>query len=230
MGGLNSFNTANFKTLSIPSLLSVGSQPNLSQYFGGGGSDEVSNLTAPASFFDQLSSSSVDGGDGDAGDENLGIDPQETAVLHSCRESRLDLPNMTALQLDEKAASSSSGAKIDVAEQVYDDARSLARRQSHDGESRRHHHSSISERPEAPVSIAATVPEVCNVFTTSDIGDPFDTILTDQQQPDEVPETRPEPPTTLPTIAVAEPLTSPPHSHAGQSFSVDGPLLSILTC
>ena len=70
MGGLNSFNTANFKTLSIPSLLSVGSQPNLSQYFGGGGSDEVSNLTAPASFFDQLSSSSVDGGDGDAGDDD----------------------------------------------------------------------------------------------------------------------------------------------------------------
>jgi hypothetical protein len=39
----------------------------------------------------------------------------DTAVLHSCRESRVDLPNLAAAA---GSVTSSSQAKIDVAEQV----------------------------------------------------------------------------------------------------------------
>ncbi len=113
-----------------------------------------------------------------------------------------------------------SQAKIDVAEQVYDDARSLARRQSHDGESRRHHHSSVSDKSEH-VSASTSKTEaldVCNIFTASDAADPFITILTGQQQSDvplETAETRPEPPSSLPTIAEPVVVSSTPTSHAG---------------
>jgi hypothetical protein len=77
----------------------------LSQYFGdvgdGGGGGSVSNLTTSASFFDQLSTSTPNVVDEDGVDVAETLDPRETAVLHSCRESRVDLPNLAALQVEE---------------------------------------------------------------------------------------------------------------------------------
>jgi hypothetical protein len=90
--------------------------------------------------------------------------------------------------------------------QVYDDARSLARRQSYDGESRRHHHSS-SVSDHAPADHAP----VCHVFSVA--GDNFDTILSERQ------ESTPEPrPTTLPAVASPEVIASTPNSRAGRTL------------
>ena len=98
--------------------ISGGSQPNLKQYFS-----DARDVSAPAnstpsvSFFDQLSTSNFDERGEDVAE---GIDDRETAVLHSCRESRVDLTNMetNANAADTTATTTTSEAKLDVAEQV----------------------------------------------------------------------------------------------------------------
>jgi hypothetical protein len=125
--------------------------------------------------------------------------------------------------------------------QTYDDARSLARRQSYDGESRRHHHSSVSDRGDHLLSTSSeTSPHVCNIFATSNVTDPFDTILSEQQEEKETHKrhhhrqekhhlqeelenyeekimetTGPDPPTSLPTIAEPVLFNTTPTSHSG---------------
>lgn len=106
----------NYQTFDLLNILLGGSQPNLSQYFGDANDGaSVSSFTGSASFFDQLSPSNVSDERGEDVVESL--ESRETAVLHSCRESRVDLPNLAALQIDDKQTSATSGAKIDVAEQ-----------------------------------------------------------------------------------------------------------------
>ncbi len=90
--------------------------------------------------------------------------------------------------------------------QTYDDARSLQRRQSHDGESsRRHHHSSLSDKADSTTATSTTAatanessssPFVCNIFAASNVSDPFDTIISENanqssEEPQKTVETRP---------------------------------------
>ena len=118
-----------------------------------------------------------------------------------------------------QVATSHSEAKLDVAEQTFDDARSLQRRQSHDGESRRHHHLSKTDSSEShpaatQETLVATDPEasptICNLFATSNIIDPFDTILSDQKSGIAQSEPVPEHPTSLPTISEPYLVSSTP--------------------
>ncbi len=116
-------------------------QPELSQYFSTESSSKQKQQKSPEenSFFDQV---------------NI---PSDASVLHSCRESRIDLP-----LLEQTRAAAVAEAKIDVVEQKFDDVRSLRRRQSSE-------HSS---------SATATEPVVCTIFSEDrdENDDPFDAI------------------------------------------------------
>jgi hypothetical protein len=97
-------------------------EPNLSQYFG----TPVGRAPAPSKseiedseeFFDNFHTDSSDG----------------ASVMHSCRESKVDLATM-----DKKntAVIMPSKAEIAVSEQANDDEKSLQRRQSQEGERQR---------------------------------------------------------------------------------------------
>jgi hypothetical protein len=111
------------------------SQPNLSQYFSDArDATTTPNATPNVSFFDQISSSNLEQSNVDllsasnvdtlstsnvdecGEDVAESIEDRETAVLHSCRESRVDLPTLATLQNAEDEAENE--AKLDVAEQV----------------------------------------------------------------------------------------------------------------
>ncbi len=94
-----------------------GSQPNLKQYFSDARDvSATANSTPSVSFFDQLSTSNFDERGEDVAE---GIDDRETAVLHSCRESRVDLTNMeTNVNAAGTTPTTTTEAKLDVAEQV----------------------------------------------------------------------------------------------------------------
>ena len=154
------------------------------------------------------------------------LENRETAVLHSCRESRIDLTTMSMSHHDE--AISHSEAKLDVAEQTFDDVRSLQRRQSHDGESRRHHHLSKTDSLESHAAatqeteVAAdpeSSPTICNLFATSNISDPFDSILSGQKNENFSSESVPEHPTSLPTISEPYLGSSSPTSRSGSVYT-----------
>lgn len=205
----------------------------MSQYFNDARDFSASsNLTPSVSFFDQLSPSNLlqtpnseEKSNFDECGEDVAedLENRETAVLHSCRESRIDLTTMAMSH--PTVAAAHSEAELDVAEQTFDDVRSLQRRQSHDGEARRHHQSSESHATSTQETHAATdhesSPTIFNLFATSNVKDPFDIILSEQQKSGNLPsseivENRAEHPTSLPTIS--EPCSTPT-SHAGSVFA-----------
>jgi hypothetical protein len=179
--------------------------------------------SSPTSNFEQISAEQESNFDERGEDVAEDMENRETAVLHSCRESRIDLPTMAVSQ--QHVVASHSEAKLDVAEQTFDDARSLQRRQSHEGR----HNMSASE-PHALSTQEATVvsdnesspPSICNLFATSNISDPFDTILSEQKSGNI--ENRTEHPTSLPTISEPYLVNSTPASHPGSVYGTpNGP-------
>lgn len=131
------------------------SKPELSQYFSDGNQTIEKEDT---SFFDQLN------------------EPDD-ALLHSCRESRVDLATLEKTPVV-RSQDVKAEAQIEV-EQKFDDEESLNKRQNSISESRKTHSSSASVSEE---------PVVCTLFKSDDkSGDPFDTITiqeqTKQQQP-----------------------------------------------
>lgn len=136
------------------------SQPNLSQYFGTPGTaagNESGNTTGAAGkeeFFDNFSkvppSSS---GNGDSSD----------AMMHSCRESGVDLTGMA------KKASPPKDAEITVSAQATDDERSLQRRISEEGEMSQAFSNvtiSTTPRPTSLPSAPLQAPLVTNTLPT----------------------------------------------------------------
>ncbi len=139
---------------------SSSSQPDLSQYFGGGqaadsshddsttSSQQQQQQQQQQSFFDQI---------------NVSLDP---SVLHSCRESRVDLSTM---EESSKTTDQVKEAKIEVVEQSYDDARSLRKRQSSERSQ------SLGESKEG-VALPEE-PSVCTIFSKEDAEEsPFDSV------------------------------------------------------
>lgn len=153
-------------------------KPSLSQYFE---EEEAAVPAAPSvtpaasasSFFDQL-----------------GTD-EKTAVMHSCRESRVDLSTLEKKQPE-------SEAKIDVVIQNHDDARSLHRRQSIETHQRQRQNS----ESRTSVSSSEEQPKVCTFFADDETKemvleeekeeeDPFDTIAIETtKRPSTLPSSR----------------------------------------
>ncbi len=169
-------------------------QPDLSQYFGGGsqapgGGGGAAAVTAGASgasaqqdsFFDQIN------------------DPTDPSVLHSCRESRVDLSN---LEEQSKAAATAAGvgggatqqsssaaagkeARIDVVEQSYDDAKSLRRRQSSEKSNSLSDAGDIAPKGNKAIK-GQEEPTVCTIFSGEqergmEEANPFDTVSSQQE-------------------------------------------------
>ncbi len=116
---------------------STASQPDLSQYFGAGSGpagskDAAKPSEAEKSFFDQIN------------------DPQDPSLLHSCRESRIDLTSMGSAARAPPAEGDRE-AKIEVVEQSHDDASSLRKRQN-------------SERTQSVSETKESEPSVCTIF------------------------------------------------------------------
>ena len=185
------------------------SQPDLSQYFGAVEDKtklNVSNQTQPAegsaSFFDEINNSGKD------------------AVLHSCRESRVDLSNLERSAISGASIARAlhqvqSQARIDVAEQKYDDEESLQHRAQF---SREH---SLQETPRASESEA---PSVVTIFKDEKpANDPFDAIRITNSEPRQNEEQK-QPPSSLQLndkndqLAVKESISTPTASTAEHSM------------
>ena len=174
-------------------------------------------------FFDQIQSQSHG---------PLKLDPNQqidSSVLHSCRESRVDLSSLkevTDLPVhtsEEKSSNNKTNsdkeACIDVVEQEFDDARSLQRRTSQDqvkqqNRSRNESTRTEDEEPklftffaESPIGTKDNVSREENITkeeTLKEDKDPFDTIVMSQGAQ------KPSPPTSLqtPKISTEQPTSS----------------------
>lgn len=161
------------KTMASNEESSDSGKPDLSSYFGGDSAPNVTDASVPSTsatnFFDQLK------------------EPSESSVLHSCRESRVDLSQLEISKRDESAtAQDIHEAQLDVVEQKHDDVQSLRRRQMSESFERK----SSSEDQQQQQQLQqqqvdeskSEQPLLCTIFgETRDNADPFASITKEEE-------------------------------------------------